>query len=159
MDFRFGNGFDVHKFGDGKFLLLCGVKIPFSKSLIGHSDADVGLHSVTDAIFGAIGMGDIGIHFPPTVSKWKNKDSTFFLKYAEKLMKSECYSINNIDITFICELPRINHYSDKMKTNLSSILDLNRSQVSIKATTTEGLGFTGREEGIACLTTIGIKSP
>ena len=158
MDFRFGNGFDVHKFGDGNFILLCGIKIPFSKSLIGHSDADVGLHSVTDAILGAIGKGDIGTHFPPTDIKWKNKDSTFFLKHAEKIMKSECYNITNIDITFICELPRIGCYSDKMKKRLCSILGLNSSQVNIKATTTEGLGFTGREEGIACLTTIGLYS-
>ena len=157
MDFRFGNGFDVHKFGNGDFILLCGVKIPFSRRLIGHSDADVGLHSVTDAILGAMGKGDIGTHFPPTDSKWKNKDSTFFLKHAEKIMKSECYSISNLDVTFICESPRINQYSDKMKIKLCSILELNHSQVSIKATTTEGLGFTGRKEGIACLTTIGLK--
>ncbi len=158
MDFRFGNGFDVHKFGSGNFILLCGIKIPFSKSLIGHSDADVGLHSLTDAILGAIGKGDIGTHFPPTDSKWKNKDSTFFLKHAEKIMKSQRYIISNIDITFICEFPRINLYSDKMKTKLCSILGIDSSQISIKGTTTEGLGFTGREEGIACLTTIGLKS-
>ena len=110
---RTGSGFDVHKFTDGNNIVLLGIKIPFRKSLDGHSDADVGLHSIVDAILGSIGKGDIGEHFPPTEKKWKNKNSEFFLKYANNLLKDENFIINNLDITIICEKPKIISFKKK----------------------------------------------
>ncbi|MGB0635623.1 MAG: 2-C-methyl-D-erythritol 2,4-cyclodiphosphate synthase [Paracoccaceae bacterium] len=158
MDFRFGHGFDVHRFIDGEFIILCGLKIAFSKSLLGHSDSDVGLHSITDALYGAIGCGDIGQHFPPTEKKWRNADSRIFLEHAQKTVHNQGYDISNIDITFICEVPKISQYKAPMEKKLSEILEIELSRINIKATTSEGLGFTGRKEGIACLTTLGLIS-
>ena len=158
MDFRFGHGFDVHRFMDGDFIVLCGLKIAFSKSLLGHSDADVGLHSVTDALYGAVGSGDIGSHFPPTDKRWQNADSRIFLKHAQKIVKDKGYEISNIDVTFICEIPKINQYRNAMEKKLAEILNIELNRINIKATTSEGLGFTGRKEGIACLTTLGLIS-
>ena len=153
---KVGNGFDVHKLVNGKFLKLLGVKIPFNKTLEGHSDADVGIHALVDSILGALSKGDIGDYFPPSEKKWKNKDSKYFLKYSKKILDDEKYIINNIDITFICEKPKISSYKQKMKKVISSILGISENNINIKATTTEKLGFLGREEGIACqvLTTI-----
>ena len=150
IDFRIGNGFDVHKFKKGGTLKLLGVNLPFNKSLIGHSDADVGIHALVDAILGAISQGDIGEHFPPTDVKWKNKDSEFFLDYTKNLMEKNGFSINNIDITLICERPKISKHKEKMKVKIAQILNIKKNNVNIKATTTEKLGFLGREEGIAC---------
>ena len=154
---RTGSGFDVHKFTEGNSVLLLGIKIPFKKSLEGHSDADVGFHSIVDAILGSIGKGDIGEHFPPTEKKWKNKNSLFFLQYANNLLQKENFTINNLDITLICEKPKIINYKQKMKKKISQILKININLINIKGTTTESLGFLGREEGIACQSIITVS--
>ena len=151
---KIGNGFDVHKLSVGKKIKLCGIEIKHNKKLIGHSDADVGLHSLTDALLGALGKGDIGIWFPPTENKWKNADSEFFLKKALKLMQRENFLISNIDLTFICEKPKISKFREAMIKKISEVCNIKPKNINIKATTSEGLGFTGREEGIAVLTTI-----
>ena len=153
-EIRIGNGFDVHKLSVGKKIKLCGIEIKHNKKLIGHSDADVGLHSLTDALLGALGKGDIGIWFPPTESKWKNADSEFFLKKALKLMQRENFLISNIDLTFICEKPKISNYRKQMIKKMSEICNIDSQKINIKATTSEKLGYTGREEGIAVLTTV-----
>ena len=153
INVRLGNGFDVHAFTEGNELTLCGVKIPFSKKLLGHSDADVGLHAITDAIYGALAAGDIGTHFPPNDPKWENAPSDIFLKHAVQLTESLGYQVNNVDCTIICEQPKIGPLSDKMKISISKIMGLDKSCISVKATTSEKLGFTGREEGIASLAT------
>ena len=156
LDIRVGNGFDVHAFAEGNEITLCGLKIPFSKKLLGHSDADVGLHAITDALYGAIASGDIGTHFPPSDNAWKDAASTVFLKHAVQLVKKLGFKINNIDCTIICEQPKIGPLSNQMKSSVSKIMDLDISRISIKATTSEKLGFTGREEGIAALATAAV---
>jgi 2-C-methyl-D-erythritol 4-phosphate cytidylyltransferase/2-C-methyl-D-erythritol 2,4-cyclodiphosphate synthase len=153
IDVRLGNGFDVHAFCEGDELILCGVKIPFSKKLLGHSDADVGLHAITDAIYGAIAAGDIGSHFPPNDPEWKNASSDIFLKHAVQLTDELGYKINNVDCTIICEQPKIGPLSERMRISVSEIMGLDKNRISVKATTSEKLGFTGREEGIASLAT------
>ena len=157
IDVRLGNGFDVHAFCEGDELILCGVKIPFSKKRLGHSDADVGLHAITDAIYGAIAAGDIGSHFPPNDPEWKNASSEIFLKHAVQLAHKYGYRINNVDCTIICEQQKIGPLSDKMKISISKIMDLDKNRISIKATTSEKLGFTGREEGIAAFATASVS--
>ena len=154
MDIRLGNGFDVHAFEAGKFVILGGIKIPHTFKLCGHSDADVVLHAITDAIFGALAEGDIGTHFPPDNDKWKDASSDIFLKYALKLAKGRNFKIGNVDCTVICEKPKIKPHAELIKTNIQNILNLTMDRVSIKATTSEKLGFTGREEGIAALATV-----
>tara|TARA_A200000113_G_scaffold221274_2_gene232880 strand:+ start:2659 stop:3144 length:486 start_codon:yes stop_codon:yes gene_type:complete len=153
LDIRVGNGFDVHSFAEGNEITLCGLKIPFSKRLLGHSDADVGLHAITDAIYGAIASGDIGTHFPPSDNAWKDAASAVFLEHAVQLVKKLGFKISNIDCTIICEQPKIGPLSNQMKSSVSKIMDLDINRISIKATTSEKLGFTGREEGIAALAT------
>lgn len=153
-DIRVGNGFDVHKLKFGTKIKLCGIEIVHNKKLIGHSDADVGLHSITDAILGALGKGDIGIWFPPEQIKWKGVESKLFLKKAIGLMQKEDYFISNIDLTFICEKPKICKYREQMIKKLSEICNIDSQKINIKATTSEKLGYTGREEGIAVLTTV-----
>ena len=153
LDIRVGNGFDVHAFAEGNEITLCGLKIPFSKKLLGHSDAGVGLYAITDAIYGAIASGDLGTHFPPIDNAWKDAASTVFLKHAVQLVKKLGFKINNIDCTIICEQPKIGPLSNQMKSSVSKIMDLDINRISIKATTSEKLGFTGREEGIAALAT------
>jgi 2-C-methyl-D-erythritol 4-phosphate cytidylyltransferase/2-C-methyl-D-erythritol 2,4-cyclodiphosphate synthase len=148
-DIRTGLGFDVHKFTDGNEITLCGVIIPHSFGLLGHSDADVGLHAVTDALLGAIGNGDIGSHFPPTDARWKGTSSDVFLNHAGKLVNNLSGRISNLDVTLICEEPKIGPYRGAMQKRISEILEISETRVSVKATTTEGLGFTGRGEGIA----------
>ena len=157
IDVRLGNGFDVHAFTEGNEVTLCGIKIPFAKKLIGHSDADVGLHAITDAIYGAIAAGDIGAHFPPNDPAWKDASSDIFLKHAVQLADKLGYQINNVDCTIICEKPKIGPLSDKMKTSISKIMELDKNRISVKATTSEKLGFTGREEGIAALATASVS--
>ena len=157
INVRLGNGFDVHAFTEGSELTLCGVKIPFSKKLSGHSDADVGLHAITDAIYGALAAGDIGTHFPPNDPKWENAPSDIFLKHAVQLAESLGYQVNNVDCTIICEQPKIGPLSDKMKTSISKIMELDKNRISVKATTSEKLGFTGREKGIAALATASVS--
>jgi len=159
-DIRVGMGYDVHAFETGTHITLCGVKIPHTHALKGHSDADVAMHAITDAILGAIGAGDIGEHFPPTEAKWKNADSSVFLQHAAGLVADMAAKINNIDLTIICEKPKILPHKDAMRANIAKILQIAENQVNIKATTTEGLGFAGREEGIAAqaIATIAILS-
>ena len=122
IDVRLGNGFDVHAFTEGNEITLCGVNIPFSKKLLGHSDADVGLHAITDAIYGAIAAGDIGTHFPPSDPKWKNASSDIFLKHAVQLTHKLGYQINNVDCTIICEQPKIGPLSERMRISISKII-------------------------------------
>jgi 2-C-methyl-D-erythritol 4-phosphate cytidylyltransferase/2-C-methyl-D-erythritol 2,4-cyclodiphosphate synthase len=158
MKLRVGNGFDVHRFGPGSSLTLCGVIIESSLALIGHSDADVGMHSVTDAIYGALARGDIGQHFPPSEQQWKGADSRVFLEHAVHLTSEMGFKIENIDCTLICEQPKIGPYADEMRSKLAEITGLDVDQVSVKATTSEKLGFTGRGEGIAAIATAALIS-
>ena len=153
MDVRLGNGYDVHRFGDGDHVWLCGVKVPHIRSLQGHSDADVGMHAVTDAIYGALGLGDIGQHFPPSDPQWKGAASHIFLEHAVALARSQGFEISNVDCTLVCEFPKIGPHQSAMKEAMAKIMDLDAGRVSVKATTSERLGFTGREEGIASIAT------
>lgn len=159
MDIRVGNGFDVHKFGTGDQVTLCGVTIPFDHSLIGHSDADVGMHAITDAIFGAVGEGDIGQWFPPTEKQWKGAASDIFLKKAMDVCTSKGFSVSNIDCTLICEQPKIGPYAAAMRQALSKISGVDIDRISVKATTSEKLGFIGRGEGIAAQATATLVKP
>ncbi|NVO55443.1 bifunctional 2-C-methyl-D-erythritol 4-phosphate cytidylyltransferase/2-C-methyl-D-erythritol 2,4-cyclodiphosphate synthase [Rhodobacteraceae bacterium B1Z28] len=153
MDVRLGNGYDVHRFGDGDHVILCGVKIPHDRGLQGHSDADVGMHAVTDAIYGALAQGDIGQHFPPSDPQWKGAASEIFLRHAVELAEQMGYRISNVDCTLVCEYPKIGPHAQAMREEMSNIMGLRPDQVSVKATTSERLGFTGRSEGIASLAT------
>ncbi|NOD95956.1 bifunctional 2-C-methyl-D-erythritol 4-phosphate cytidylyltransferase/2-C-methyl-D-erythritol 2,4-cyclodiphosphate synthase [Ruegeria sp. HKCCD6228] len=153
MDVRLGNGYDVHRFGDGDHVTLCGVKVPHDRGLQGHSDADVGMHAVTDAIYGALAQGDIGQHFPPSDPQWKGAASEIFLRHAVELAGQMGYRISNVDCTLVCEYPKIGPHAPAMREKISEIMDLRADQVSVKATTSERLGFTGRSEGIASLAT------
>lgn len=148
-EIRTGIGYDVHRFGPGDHVMLCGVAVPFSAGLIGHSDADVGLHALTDALLGAIGAGDIGSHFPPTDPRWRDAPSATFLRHAGDLVRARQGTILNLDVTVICEKPRITPHRAAMIERIADILELTADRVSVKGTTTEGLGFTGRGEGIA----------
>lgn len=148
-DIRVGQGFDVHAFGPGNQVWLCGVSIPYQNGLVGHSDADAGLHALTDAILGALGAGDIGVHFPPNDPQWRGAPSHLFLRHAAGLVAAAGGSIAHVDVTIICERPRIGPHRAAMVARIAGILGLNARRVSVKATTTEGLGFTGRGEGIA----------
>ncbi len=152
--FRVGTGFDVHAFEPGNKIYLCGVEIPFDKSLAGHSDADVALHALTDAILGALALGDIGLHFPDTDEKWKKADSVIFLNWSIKRAKQRNFRLSNIDLTIICEKPKINSFREQLIGNLSKICSLESDKINVKATTTERLGFTGREEGIASICSV-----
>ena len=146
---RMGTGFDVHKFGSGSFVTLCGIEIEYSQGMLGHSDADVAWHALTDAILGALALGDIGDHFPPSDPQWKGAPSRIFLEHAAKLARDNGYQISNVDITIICEAPKIKPHRETMRQSTAELLELDLNRVSLKATTTEGLGFTGRREGIA----------
>ena len=146
---RTGFGFDVHRFGAGDRVMLCGVTIPFGRGLEGHSDADVGLHALTDALLGAVGAGDIGTHFPPGDPQWRDEASEVFLREAGMRVAGAGGTVTNVDLTLICEQPRIAEYRDAMVASVARILGIATDRVSIKGTTTERLGFTGREEGIA----------
>jgi 2-C-methyl-D-erythritol 4-phosphate cytidylyltransferase / 2-C-methyl-D-erythritol 2,4-cyclodiphosphate synthase len=148
-DARVGQGFDAHAFGPGDHVWLCGVKIPHDHGLIGHSDADVGLHALTDAILGAIGAGDIGMHFPPSDPEWRGAASDRFLRHAVGLVRERQGWIANVDVTLICERPKIGPYRDAMVQRIAAVADIEPGRVSVKATTTDGMGFTGRGEGIA----------
>lgn len=159
MDIRCGNGYDVHRFGPGDHVWLCGVKVPHGRSLQGHSDADVGMHAVTDAIYGALGQGDIGQHFPPSDPQWKGAESHIFLRHAVGLAHDAGYQISNVDCTLVCEYPKIGPHQPAMKAALAAIMGLDADRISVKATTSERLGFTGREEGIAALATITLVKP
>ena len=159
MDIRIGHGFDVHAFEEGNFVILGGVKISHTSKLSGHSDADVLLHAITDAIFGALAEGDIGTHFPPDDVTWKDASSEIFLKYAVKLAKSKNFKIGNVDYTIICEKPKIKPHAELIKKNIQNIINVKKDRVSVKATTSERLGFTGREEGIAAIASATLITP
>ena len=153
LDVRLGNGFDVHAFCDGDHVWLCGVKVPHGKGLLGHSDADVGMHALTDAIYGALAAGDIGRHFPPSDPQWKGAESHIFLRHAVDLARTRGFRLANCDVTLICERPKIGPHADAMRAALAAIMAVDPDRVSVKATTSERLGFTGREEGIAAIAT------
>lgn len=148
-EFHTGMGFDAHRFAAGDHVWLCGIKIPHDHALEGHSDADAGLHALTDALLGALGAGDIGEHFPPSEEKWRGAASHAFLAHALSLVEARGGVVVHCDITLICERPKISPYRDAMKARVAEILNLNVERVSVKATTTEGMGFTGRREGLA----------
>lgn len=154
MDIRTGNGFDVHRFEEGDHVMLCGIKVPHSQGLQGHSDADVGMHTVTDAIYGALCRGDIGQHFPPSDPHWRGVSSDIFLIHACKLAREMGFGINHIDCTLICEFPKIGPLSVPMRVRMAQIMGVDMDRVSVKATTSERLGFTGRGEGIAAIATV-----
>lgn len=146
---RIGQGFDVHVFGAGDFVTLGGVRVPHRHGLVAHSDGDVVIHALCDAIFGALALGDIGQHFPPSDARWRNADSRQFLRHAAALMTEHGYRLGNADVTVICESPKVGPHAAAMRENLAADLGCAVSQLSVKATTTEKLGFTGRGEGIA----------
>ena len=152
--FRIGQGYDVHAFAEGRPLIIGGVTIPHDKGLIGHSDADVLLHAITDAALGAISEGDIGRHFPDTDAAFKDADSAKLLEEIWKLVDEKGYELGNIDCTIIAQRPKMAPYIEQIRERVAELLKADRSQVNVKATTTEKLGFTGREEGIASLTSI-----
>ena len=158
-DWRTATGYDVHKFTDGDHIWLCGLKVPHTHGLEGHSDADVGLHAITDALLGCIGEGDIGQHFPPTDERWRGAASWKFLDHAAALVRNKGGVISNVDVTLICERPKVGPHRDAMKAKIADILAIDASRVSVKATTTEGLGFTGRREGIAAQAIATVKLP
>jgi 2-C-methyl-D-erythritol 4-phosphate cytidylyltransferase/2-C-methyl-D-erythritol 2,4-cyclodiphosphate synthase len=146
---RIGKGYDVHAFEPGDSVTLCGISIPHDAKLQGHSDADAAWHALTDAILGAVALGDIGDHFPPSDLRWRGADSAIFLKEAQRLAFEKGYTLANCDITIICEAPKVKPYREAMRTRTADLLGLPLDAISVKATTTEGLGFTGRREGIA----------
>jgi 2-C-methyl-D-erythritol 4-phosphate cytidylyltransferase/2-C-methyl-D-erythritol 2,4-cyclodiphosphate synthase len=156
---RMGQGFDAHRWGPGESVWLCGVEIAHDETLIGHSDADAGLHALTDAILGAIGEGDIGDHFPPTDPQWKGASSDKFLIHAVDLVRQRGGTLVNVDVTLICERPKIKPHRAAMRERLAQILDLPLDRVSVKATTTEGMGFTGRGEGLAAQAIAVVETP
>lgn len=156
-DVRTGSGYDVHVLGPGDKVILCGLEIPHTQSLQGHSDADVGLHALTDALLGTIGAGDIGSHFPPSDPKWKGAASDQFIKHAVKLVRQAGGTITNMDVTIICEAPKIGPHRDAMREKLSEICDVELTRVSVKATTNEKVGFIGRQEGIAAIATASVS--
>ena len=158
-DVRVGQGFDVHPFGPGEGLMICGVWIPHSAGVIGHSDADVGLHALTDAVLGAIGAGDIGMHFPPSDPQWKGASSDRFLAHAVGLVRARGGSVAMLDVTIICERPKVGPHRAAMIERIAAITEIAAERVSIKATTTEKLGFTGRGEGIAAQAVATIRLP
>ncbi|MFO1173863.1 MAG: bifunctional 2-C-methyl-D-erythritol 4-phosphate cytidylyltransferase/2-C-methyl-D-erythritol 2,4-cyclodiphosphate synthase [Paracoccaceae bacterium] len=159
QDVRLGNGYDVHAFCEGDHVTLCGVKVPHGRGLLGHSDADVAMHALTDAIYGALAEGDIGRHFPPSDPQWKGAASEIFLAHAAGLAQARGYRIANADVTIVCERPKIGPHAGAMQAELARILGIEAGRISVKATTSERLGFTGREEGIAALATATLVAP
>jgi 2-C-methyl-D-erythritol 4-phosphate cytidylyltransferase/2-C-methyl-D-erythritol 2,4-cyclodiphosphate synthase len=158
-EIRHGTGFDVHAFDAGDHVVLCGVSVPHDRRLKGHSDADVGLHALTDAVLGAIGAGDIGDHFSPSEERWKGAESGQFLAHAAGLVAERGGRILHLDVTLICERPKIGPHKDAMRERIAEIAGVDPGRVSVKATTTEGLGFTGRREGIAAMASATVELP
>ncbi len=158
-DTRVGQGFDVHAFTEGDHVWLCGCKIPHGAALAGHSDADVALHALADAVYGALADGDIGAHFPPSDPQWKGAASHVFLAHAAARAQARGGFIVGLDVTLICEAPKIGPHREAMRLRVAEIAGLDPARVSIKATTSEGLGFTGRREGIACFATATVRLP
>ena len=157
-DIRIGKGFDVHALVEGRPLIIGGVEIPYDKGLLGHSDADVLMHAICDALLGAANLGDIGLHFPPSDDTWRDQPSARFLSRAAALLAEKGYAIGNIDSTIIAQAPKMRPYIDAMRENIAAALSIDPAQVSIKATTTEKLGFTGRGEGIAADAVVLVRS-
>ncbi len=149
---RIGQGFDVHAFGDGDHVMLGGVRVPHTRGVLAHSDGDVVLHALCDAILGALALGDIGQHFPPSDPQWKGADSRAFLRHCDALIRGRGWHVGNADITVICQRPQVGPHAQAMRETIAADLGIAVDAVSIKATTTEGLGFTGRGEGIAAQT-------
>lgn len=149
MSLRIGHGFDVHAFGDGEHLMLGGVRVPHTRGVLAHSDGDVVIHALCDAILGALALGDIGRHFPPSDARWQGADSRMFLRHCATLARERGWRLGNADVTVVCERPKIGPHADAMRANLAHDLGVDVDAISIKATTTETLGFTGRGEGIA----------
>lgn len=158
-DIRTGTGYDVHAFGEGDHLMLCGVRVPHTRGFLAHSDGDVGLHALVDAILGALADGDIGSHFPPSDAKWKGASSDQFLKYAIERVTRRGGRVANLEVTMICERPKIGPLRDTMRARIAEISGVDISRVAVKATTSERLGFTGREEGIAATASATIRLP
>jgi len=158
-DIRSGQGYDVHAFAEGDKVWLGGVAIPHSQGLAGHSDADVLMHAITDAIFGALADGDIGSHFPPSDPQWKGAASAIFLDYAVKRVRARGGAIAHIDGTIVCEAPKIGPHRDRIRESLARIMELDVGRVAIKATTSERLGFTGRQEGMAAMAVATVRLP
>ncbi|RTM12593.1 MAG: bifunctional 2-C-methyl-D-erythritol 4-phosphate cytidylyltransferase/2-C-methyl-D-erythritol 2,4-cyclodiphosphate synthase [Bradyrhizobiaceae bacterium] len=158
-DIRTGTGYDVHAFGEGDHVMLCGVRVPHSRGFLAHSDGDVGLHALVDAILGALADGDIGSHFPPSDAKWKGASSDQFLKYAIERVAARGGRVANLEVTMICERPKIGPLRDTMRARIAEISGVDISRVAVKATTSERLGFTGREEGIAATASATIRLP
>jgi 2-C-methyl-D-erythritol 4-phosphate cytidylyltransferase/2-C-methyl-D-erythritol 2,4-cyclodiphosphate synthase len=156
---RIGQGFDAHRFGPGQNVMLCGVEIAHDHGLVGHSDADAGLHALTDAILGAIGDGDIGDHFPPSDPQWRGAPSDLFLRHAVERVAARGGRVLNVDVTLICERPKIKPHRAAMRERLAALLGVDLGAVSVKATTTEGMGFTGREEGLAAQAVAAVELP
>ncbi len=156
---RIGTGFDVHALVEGRKTIICGVEIPHEKGLAGHSDADVGIHALCDAIYGALAEGDIGRHFPPTEDDWKDADSARFLRHAAARIKARGGRLANADITIICERPKIKPHAASMQARLAELMGVAEGRISVKATTTEQLGFTGRGEGIAAQAAVIVLVP
>ncbi len=159
LEMRTGNGFDVHRFCAGDHVWLCGVRVPHDMALEGHSDADVGLHALTDAILGALADGDIGQHFPPSDPRWKGAASHVFLRDAARRVTERGGRIVNVDVTLLCETPKVSPHRETMRATIADILEIGIERVSVKATTTEGLGFTGRREGIAAMASAALLLP
>ena len=147
--FRIGSGYDVHKLVEGRKLILCGVEVPYELGLLGHSDADVALHALMDALLGAAALGDIGKHFPDTDMRFKGADSVKLTEHVLLLLKEQGWHVNNVDVTIIAQRPKLASFIPAMRTKVAQILELSKNCVNVKATTTEKLGFTGRGEGIA----------
>jgi 2-C-methyl-D-erythritol 4-phosphate cytidylyltransferase / 2-C-methyl-D-erythritol 2,4-cyclodiphosphate synthase len=158
-DIRTGTGYDVHAFGDGDHVWLCGLRVPHTKGFLAHSDGDVGLHALVDAVLGALADGDIGSHFPPSDMKWKGASSDQFLKYAIERVIARGGRIANLEVTMICERPKIGPLRDPMRARIAEISGVDISRIAVKATTSERLGFTGREEGIAATASATIRLP
>ena len=156
---RTGLGVDAHRFGPGDEVWLGGVRIPHDRGLVGHSDADAGLHALTDALLGAIAEGDIGQHFPPSDPKWKGASSDRFLRHAVELAQAKGGQVISADLTLICERPKIGPHRDAMRARIAELLGLPIDRVSVKATTTEGMGFTGREEGLLAQAVVCVEVP
>ncbi|MEN5207566.1 2-C-methyl-D-erythritol 2,4-cyclodiphosphate synthase [Stenotrophomonas terrae] len=146
---RIGQGYDVHAFGEGDHIMLAGVRVPHSRGVLAHSDGDVALHALCDAMLGALALGDIGVHFPPSDDRWKGADSSRFVTHCNELLRERGWQVGNVDITVICERPKVGPHALAMRQTVAQLLEIELDRVSVKATTSEKLGFTGREEGIA----------
>ena len=151
MNIRIGQGYDVHAFGEGDHLMIGGVRVPHEHGVLAHRDGDVVLHALCDAMLGALALGDIGTHFPPSDARWKGADSRVFLRHCDALLRERGWQVGNADVTVVCERPKIGPHAQAMRAQIAADLGIEVEQVSVKATTSERLGFTGRGEGIAAL--------